>query len=153
MSTRRVKTVTMALGTLALATAPYAAAQDTAPPQETRKPWTQGTTHAANEVVGARSGLAFRFQPPPVNDIPPPQPDFPELRVSASVVPGLVQVVNFLPPPIGDFPRPTALRIRLWPPGPTSEARLELHILDATSIDLFGPNGVRAALCGTTGGQ
>jgi hypothetical protein len=146
--------MTMALGTLALAAAPYAAAQDTAPPQETRKPWTQGTTHAANEVVGARSGLAFRFTPPPVGDIPPPNPDFPELTVGASVVAGLVQTVNFAPPPIGDFPPgPSALRIRLWPPGPISEARLELHILDATSIEIFGPNGERLALCGTTGGQ
>jgi len=57
--TRSVRRVTLAIGTLLLAAAPYAAAQDTAP--QPLKPWTQGTTQAANEVVGARSGLGFSF--------------------------------------------------------------------------------------------
>lgn len=158
MSTRKssLKKVTLAIGTLALAAAPYAAAQDTAP-QEPRKPWTRGTTQAANEVVGARSGLGFRYQPPPVNDTPPPIPDMPELTVSAVSVSGLVQTLDLSanPPPQPELPpSPIAVRVRLYPPGPTTPARLELHILDATAIEIFGPNGESAYLCGGgTAGQ
>lgn len=151
--TRTIRT--LALVALASAMpALSASAQDTAPSPEPLKPWTGGTTHAANEVIGSRSGLGFSYIPPPTNDLPPPTNDLPELTVSATSVSGLVQVLNFVPPPTNDLPPgPVAVRIRLLPPGPTAEPRFELHVLDASAIAIFGPNGQSAALCGMTGGQ
>jgi len=69
-------------------------------------------------------------------------------------VDGLVQTLDLsaTPPPNPEMP---SIRVRLWPPDPITPARLELHVLDATAIEIFGPNGEPAQLCGstTTGGQ
>jgi hypothetical protein len=145
----------LALAVLGVAAGP-AAAQDTAPEHRVVKPWTRGTTHAANEVVGSRSGLDFSFIPPPTNDLPPPVPDLPELTISGGPVTGLVQIVDLTatPPPVNDLPPgPVAVRVRLLPPGPIAPARLELQILDFSQVTLLGPSGEPLALCGGVGGQ
>ena len=154
---RRAGAVPVALALAALWVAvPAAAQEDTAPEVGQVKPWTRGTTHAANEVVGNRSGLGFSFLPPPVHDIPPPVNDMPELTISGGPVAGLVQTVDLstLPPPTNDLPPgPIAVRARLLPPGPSAPARLEVQILDFSQVTLLGPSGEPLALCGSTGGQ
>jgi hypothetical protein len=139
----RLLPLTLALGTLALTAAPVAA-QDTSPEQWLRRPWTHGTTHAANEVVGARAGMSFSFLPPgPISELP-------ELTVVGGPVAELVQVMDLglVPPPTNDLPPgPVAVRVRLLPPGPVAPARLEVQLLDMANVTLLDANGAPVALC------
>lgn len=144
----RLLPLTLALGTLALTAAPVAA-QDTSPEQWLRRPWTPGTTHAANEVVGARAGMSFRFIPPGPPDAPSPD-DMPHLTVLGGPVAELVQIMDLglIPPPTNDLPPgPIAVRVRLWPPGPTTPARLDVQLLDMTNVSLLDASGAPVALC------
>lgn len=133
----------LTLGTLVLAAVPALA-------QEPLKPWTLGTTQAANEVVGARSGLRFAFIPPPVPDQPPPIGDMPHLTAATGPVEGIVQIadLSLIPPPTNDLPPgPISVRVRLLPPGPVAPARLEVQLLDMANVTLLDANGAPVALC------
>jgi hypothetical protein len=142
-ASNRVERITLALGALVLAVAPVAA-QDIPPEQWVRRAWTHGTTHAANEVVGARAGMSFSFLPPgPVREIA-------EVTVLGGPVAELVQIMDLglVPPPTNDLPPgPIAVRVRLLPPGPIAPARLEVQLLDMTNVTLLDANGAPVALC------
>lgn len=110
-------------------------------PPEPQRPWTQGTTEAANEVVGSRSGISFALTAPPDPAMPSP--------LNITVVPAVqreqVLDINAVPPIDPDRP---ALRIRLGsPPEPSMPAPVELHVLDPSTIAIFGPDGRPAGIC------
>jgi len=148
ISIRRAAGVLFALG-FVLAGVP-ALAQDTGPINvhlRPERPWTQGTTHAANEVIGQRSGMDFSFLPPgPVVPGEEPQPGV--ITVGAIGLGSVAQVFNFQPPPVPELPPgPIAIRVRLLPPSPIAPARLEVQILDTTEVTILGPTGEPMAVC------
>jgi hypothetical protein len=93
--------------------------------------WTPGTTQAANQVVGNRSGLSFQFVEGSalVAD---------QLTVAAVADSRMTQVINLVPPPIGDQPPPIGDRV----------ASIALPQLsgrgspDPYTIQIFEPNKV-----------
>jgi len=148
ISTRRAAGVLFALG-CGLLGVPAMAQDQTNPHWHIRpeRPWTQGTTNAANEVIGERSGLDFAFLPPGPT-IPGEAPIPAVATITAIPVSNLLQVIDLVPPPVNDLPPgPTAVRVRLWPPGPTTPARLEIQILDTTELTILGPTGDPMAVC------
>ena len=148
ISTRHAAGVVFALG-FGLLGAPAMAQDETNPHWHIRpeRPWTQGTTNAANQVIGERSGFDFAFLPPgPV--VPGETPTPAVATITAIPVSNLVQIVDFQPPPVNDLPPgPIAVRVRLLPPGPIAPARLEIQILDTTELTIVGPTGDPLAFC------
>ena len=148
ISTRRTAGVAFALG-LGLLGAPAMAQDETNPNLHLRpeRPWTQGTTHAANEVIGQRSGMDFHFLPP--GPIVPGESQTPGvITVDAIGVGTVAQVFRFIPPPTNDLPPgPIRVQIRLLPPGPITPARVEVQILDDSDVTFLGPTGDPIAFC------
>jgi hypothetical protein len=95
--------------------------------------WTSGTTQAANQVVGNRSGLSFQFVEG--NSLVADQ-----LTVTATADSRMTQVINLstTPPPIGDTPPPVGDRVATiaLPQRPVSNR------LDPYTIQIFEPNKV-----------
>lgn len=106
--------------------------------------WTRGTTEAANEVLGPRSGLSFHLADPPSE-----RPDIlPALHVTVAPRAGLAQIVDLsrIDPPEPDREaRDPGVRLFVDPPEPDRPAFV-IQLLHPEDVVVLGPDGERLTL-------
>lgn len=105
--------------------------------------WTRGTTEAANEIVGERSGLSFHLADRPGG--------IPVLHVTAVPRPDLDQVLtlSLVDPPEPDLEaRDPVARIELIDPPNPDRPAMTIQILRPESVTLVGPTGERILMPG-----
>lgn len=114
------------------------------------KRWTNGTTEAANEVIGPRSGLSFHLADPPGEADPPG--GVPVLHVTAVPRTDLLQVIDLslVDPPEPDVePLDPVARIELVdPPNPDLPSTVIIRIDQPEHVILVGPTGETTLMCG-----